>query len=317
MKIVCVEPIGISQAQSEELKREYAAMGHEFVWYADRKEDAATLTERMRDAEVVIISNIKLPREVLAACPQLKMLSVAFTGVDHIDIDYCREHGICVCNASGYATVAVAELAIGLMLDVYRRLTVLDAATRQGSTRNNFQGRELCGKTVGIVGTGAIGCKTALLLKALGCRVQAWSRSERALMKENGIPYVDLDTLMRTSDIISLHVPLTPETHHLISAEKLALCKPTAVLINTARGNVVDMDALAVALNEGQMAGAGIDVFDKEPPLAVNHPLLQAPNCVVVPHVGYATREAFDIRIGIVNDNIKAWLNGAPINVIV
>lgn len=317
MKIVCVEPIGISQAQSEELKREYAAMGHEFVWYADRKEDAATLTERMRDAEVVIISNIKLPREVLAACPQLKMLSVAFTGVDHIDIDYCREHGICVCNASGYATVAVAELAIGLMLDVYRRLTVLDAATRQGGTRNNFLGRELCGKTVGIVGTGAIGCKTALLLKALGCRVQAWSRSERALMKENGIPYVDLDTLMRTSDIISLHVPLTPETHHLISAEKLALCKPTAVLINTARGNVVDMDALAVALNEGKMAGAGIDVFEKEPPLAVNHPLLQAPNCVVVPHVGYATREAFDIRIGIVNDNIKAWLNGAPINVIV
>lgn len=315
MKIVCVEPIGISQAQSEELKREYAAMGHEFVWYADRKEDAATLTERMRDAEVVIISNIKLPREVLAACPQLKMLSVAFTGVDHIDIDYCREHGICVCNASGYATVAVAELAIGLMLDVYRRITMLDAATRQGGTRNNFLGRELCGKTVGIVGTGAIGCKTALLLKALGCRVQAWSRSERAQMKENGIPYVDLDTLMRTSDIISLHVPLTPETHHLISAEKLALCKPTAVLINTARGNVVDMDALAKALNEGKLAGAGIDVFEKEPPLATSHPLLQAPNCVVVPHVGYATREAFDIRIGIVNDNVKAWLAGKPVNV--
>ena len=315
MKIVCVEPIGISQAQSEELKAQYAAMGHEFVWYADRKEDVATLIERMRDADIAIISNIRLPREVLSACPKLKMLSVAFTGIDHIDTNYCREHHICVCNASGYATVAVAELAIGLMLDVYRRLTVLDAATRQGGTRNNFLGRELAGKTVGIVGTGAIGCHTALLLKALGCRVQVWSRSERAVMNENGIPYVDLDTLMRTSDIISLHVPLTPETHHLISAEKLALCKPTAVLINTARGNVVDMDALAKALNEGKLAGAGIDVFEKEPPLATNHPLLQAPNCVVVPHVGYATREAFDIRIGIVNDNVKAWLAGKPVNV--
>ena len=317
MRIVCVEPIGISKAQSEELKAQYAAQGHEFVFYADRKEDLATLTERMRDADVAIISNIKLPREVLSACPHLKMLSVAFTGIDHIDTDYCREHSICVCNASGYATVAVAELAIGLMLDVYRKMTELDAATRHEGTRNNFLGRELRGKTVGIVGTGAIGCQTAMLLKTLGCHVQAWSRSQRPLMQENGIPYVDLDTLMRTSDIISLHVPLTPETHHLISADKLALCKPSAVLINTARGNVVDMDALAVALNEGKLAGAGIDVFEKEPPLSATHALLKAPNCVVVPHVGYATREAFDIRIGIVNDNVKAWLAGHPVNVMV
>lgn len=314
MKIVCVEPIGISQSLAEEFKSKYAAKGHDFVWYADRKEDANTLIERMHDAEVVIISNIKLPKEVLSACPNLKMLSVAFTGYDHIDMDYCREHNICVCNASGYATVAVAELAIGLMLDVYRHITLLDADTRKGGTRNNFLGRQLFGKTVGIVGTGAIGRQTALLLKAMGCNVQAWSRSVRKEMTDAGIPYVDLDTLMRTSDIISLHVPLNKETNHLISAEKLALCKPTAVLINTARGNVVDMDALAVALREGKLAGAGIDVFEKEPPLATDHALLNAPNCVVVPHVGYATREAFDIRIGIVTDNVNAWLEGKPIN---
>lgn len=315
MKIVCVEPIGIDCAQAEEFKAQYAAIGHEFVWYADRHEDDATLVERMHDADIVIISNIRLSHEVLSACTKLQMLSVAFTGIDHINTDYCRQHQICVCNASGYATVAVAELAIGLMLDVYRKLTALDAAVRQEGTRNNFLGRELSGKTVGVVGTGAIGCKTALLLKALGCHVQVWSRTERTLMKDNNIPYVDLDTLMRTSDIISLHVPLTAETHHLISAEKLALCKPSAVLINTARGAVVDMDALAVALNEGRLAGAGIDVFEKEPPLEQSHPLLHAANCVVVPHVGYATREAFDLRIGIVNDNVKAWLAGKPVNV--
>lgn len=314
MKIVCVEPIGISQSLAEEFKSLFAQKGHEFVWYADRKEDINTLIDRMRDADAVIISNIKLPKEVLSVCAHLKMLSVAFTGYDHIDMDYCREHNICVCNASGYATVAVAELAVGLMLDVYRHITSLDGNTRSGGTRNNFLGRQLYGKIVGIVGTGAIGRQTALLLKAMGCNVQAWSRSVRKEMTDAGIPYVDLDTLMRTSDIISLHVPLNKETNHLISAEKLALCKPTAILINTARGNVVDMDALAVALKEGRLSGAGIDVFEKEPPLATDHALLNVPNCVVVPHVGYATREAFDIRIGIVIDNINAWLNGNPIN---
>ena len=119
-----------------------------------------------------------------------------------------------------------------------------------------------------------------------------------------GIPYVSLEELMRTSDIISLHVPLTAETNHLISRELLSMCKPTAILINTARGNVVDMDALAECLRDGKIAGAGIDVYEKEPPLPENHPLLNAPNCVLVPHVGYATREAFDIRIDIILNNL-------------
>lgn len=305
MKIVAVEPIGISAERAKEIQRQLAQKGHEFVWYADRKEDAATLVERMQDAEIVIVSNIPLPADVLSKCPKLQFLNVAFTGLDHIDLNYCEAHQIRVKNASGYATQGVAELAVGLMIDVLRQITRLDGSIREGGIRGAFLGRELRGKTVGIVGTGAIGIRTAQLLQGFGCDVIAWSRTQRPAVTEMGIPYVSLEELMRRSDIISLHVPMTPETNGLISKEMLALCKPTAILINTARGKVVDMNALAEALREGRMAGAGIDVYEKEPPLPQNHPLLNAPNCVLVPHVGYATREAFDDRIGIVLRNLE------------
>lgn len=305
MKIVSVEPIGISENRAQEIAAELAKDNHEFICYRDRKEDAATLIERMKDAEVVIVSNIKIGADILSQCPKLKMLDVAFTGLDHIDLDYCQAHNIEVKNASGYATEGVAELAIGLMLDVYRHITALDADIRQGGTRNNFLGKELRGKRVGIVGTGAIGIRTALLLQCFDCEVVAWSRSQKADILAHNIPYVTLEELMSTCDIISLHVPLTKETHHLISRELLEKCKPTAVIINTARGNVVDIDALADLLKAGKLGGAGIDVYEKEPPLAENHPLFSAPNCVLVPHVGYATREAFDDRIDIVLGNLN------------
>jgi len=305
MKIVAVEPIGISEERAQQIAAQLANQNHEFICYRDRKEDAATLIERMKSADVVIVSNIKIGADILSQCPNLKMLDVAFTGLDHIDLTYCKEHHITVKNASGYATEGVAELAIGLMLDLYRHITVLDSATRKGETRNNFLGKELRGKRVGVVGTGAIGTQTALLLQHFGCDVVAWNRSQKAEIKAHNIPYLALDELLSSCDIITLHVPLTDETYHLISKEKLALCKPTAILINTARGNVVDIDALAEALKAGKLAGAGIDVFEKEPPLPSNHPLIDAPNCILVPHVGYATREAFDDRIDIVLGNLR------------
>lgn len=305
MKIVAVEPIGISAERAKEIERDLAPKGYEFVWYGDRKEDAATLVERMQDAEIVIVSNIPLPAEVLSKCPKLQFLNVAFTGLDHIDLNYCETHQIRVKNASGYATQAVAELAVGLMIDVLRQITRLDGSIRKGGIRGAFLGRELRGKTVGIVGTGAIGIRTAQLLQAFGCEVIAWSRTQRTEVIGMGISYVSLEDLMRRSDIISLHVPMTPETNGLISRELLSLCKPTAILINTARGKVVDMNALADALRDGRMAGAGVDVYEKEPPLPQDHPLLNAPNCVLVPHVGYATREAFDDRIEIVLRNLE------------
>ena len=311
MKIVAVEPIGMSPELAQRLAAEMQAAGHSFVFYPDRREDADSLRARMADADIAIISNIPLPEAVLSACPKLKYIALAFTGKDHIDETYCKAHGIRIQNAAGYATRAVAELAVGLMLDVLRRVTALDADTRQGGTRAQFLGRELYGKTVGIVGTGAIGTYTARLLQAFGCNLIAYNRSEHAEIRAMGIPYLPLDRLMAEADIVSVHLPLTPETCHLLSRERLALCKPSAILVNTARGNVVDQQALAEALREGRIAGAGLDVYEKEPPLPADHPLLHAPNVVLVPHVGYATREAFDSRIGIVWDGIRAYLKEA------
>ncbi len=309
MKIVCVEPLGISQEHFEEIKHGLATEGHEFVYHMDRNEDATALVARMCDADIAVISNIPLPAAVLSQCPKLQYLSVAFTGLDHIDLAYCQEHHIEVQNAAGYSTTAVSELAVGLMLDVLRRVTSLDAAIRQGEGRGAFLGRELRGKTVGVVGTGAIGTATIRLLLAFGCKVMAYNRSRHADVEQMGVEYTDLYTLMQRSDIVTLHVPMTAETHHLISRERIAMMKPTAILINTARGNVVDIQALAEALKEHRIAGAGIDVYEKEPPLPTDHPLLSAPNCVCVPHIGYASREAFDIRADIVFDHVKQYLN--------
>lgn len=309
MKIVCVEPLGISTSHFEELKQQLASTGHELVYYMDRNEQADTLVERMHDADIVVISNIPLPAAVLSRCPHLQYLSVAFTGLDHIDLAYCKEHNIAVQNAAGYSTTAVSELAIGLMLDLMRQITRLDGATRQGQGRGAFLGRELRGKTVGVVGTGAIGTATIRLLLAFGCKVIAYNRSRHAEVEQLGVEYIDLDTLLQRSDIVTLHVPLNAETKHLISRERLAMMKPTALLINTARGNVVDIPALSEALKNGQLAGAAVDVYEQEPPLPAGHPLLGAPNCICVPHIGYASREAFDIRADIVFDHVKQFLS--------
>ena len=308
MNIVCVEPLGISQEHFENLKKEFATQGHTFQYYLDRKESEATLTNRMRDADIVVISNIKLPAEVLKECTHLQYLSVAFTGLDHIDLDYCKAHNITVQNAAGYSTVAVSELAVGMMLDLLRQITHFDGTIRQGEGRGMFLGRELRGKTVGVVGTGAIGTAVIHLLLAFGCKVLAYNRSEHADVVNLGIRYTDLDTLMRESDIVTLHVPMTAETHHLISRERLAMMKQNAILINTARGNVVDIPALAEALSSGEIAGAAIDVYEKEPPLPLDHPLLKAPHCICLPHIGYASREAFDIRANIVFDHVRNFL---------
>jgi len=308
MHIVCVEPLGISKEEFIKRQAEFKAKGHEFTFYMDRDESESALISRMKDSDIVIISNIKLTSSVLSACPKLKMLSVAFTGLDHIDLEYCSKHGIKVQNAAGYSTTAVSELAIGLMIDVMRHITAFDGTIRKGNGRGPFLGRELRGKTVGVVGTGAIGTATIKLLLAFGCKVMAYNRSEHKEVVDMGVNYCSLEDLLKNSDIVTLHVPMTSETHHLINAEGLALMKPTAILINTARGNVVDIKALAQSLKEGKIAGAGIDVYEQEPPLPTSHPLLNVPNCVAVPHIGFATREAFDIRAGIVFDHVNDFL---------
>ena len=313
MKLAILEPLGIEKEALFSLAQQTLGSRVELVYYDTRVEDVPTLIERSQDAEIVVLSNFQYRKAVLEHCPKLKMVCVAFTGVDHVDVDYCKEKGITVCNCAGYSTVAVVDLVFGMIISLYRRLRACDKATRTGGTKNGLIGFELEGKKFGVIGTGAIGTRCAAIANAFGCEVYAYSRTKKDLP---GVRYVELDTLLSTCDIVSLHVPVTPETKGLINRERLALMKPSALLINIARGPVVDSQALADALNSGALAGAGIDVFEGEPPIAQDHPLVQAKNTILTPHVAFATAEYIEKRAVIVFENIQKWLDGAPQNVI-
>lgn len=317
MKISLLEPLNVSEALIEELSAPLKEAGHEFVYYSEKTQDPEELYERSKDAEIVTIANNPLPNEVVARLDKTQLINVAFTGVDHVGLDAAKEQGILVANASGYANTAVAELSIGLVLGLYRQLIQGHEDTKKGSSfPGPIKGMEIHGKTVGILGTGTIGLETAKLFKAFGARILGYNRSEKEEAKEIGIEYCSLDELLQESDIVSVHLPLTDETRHTIGARELELMKESAVLINVARGPVIDNKALARALEAGQIAGAGIDVFDGEPPLSDDYPLLKAPNTLLAPHIGFLTAEAMEKRARIVFDNINAFIDGEPQNII-
>lgn len=316
MRIVIMEPLGISEAKLHSLIAPLQAEGHEVTWYDTKETDQAKLLERVKDAQIIMLANQPLSGDIIRQCLRLKMLSVAFTGVDHVDLGACKEKHITVCNAAGYSTNAVAELTFGLAISVIRNILPCDNRCRQGSTKDGLVGFELFGKTFGIVGTGAIGSRVAEIAQAFGCKVIAYSRTPKADLEAKGVQFVSLDELLQTADFVSLHTPLTAETKGLIDAAAIQKMKPTAVLLNAARGPIVDSQALADALNEGRLAGAGIDVFEIEPPLATDHPLLHAKNTVVTPHIAFASKEALETRADITFKNIEVWLNGSVQNLI-
>lgn len=315
MKIVFLEPLGISE---ELLKEKISSVidetKHEIIYYKDRQEDTDTLIERSRDADIVVLSNFKYGKDVMENCPSLKMVCVAFTGVDHVDIDYCREKGITVCNCAGYSTSAVADIVFAMVISLTRNIIPCQDKARNGGTKDGLVGFELDGKTFGIIGTGAIGTRVAKIANAFGCKVIAYSRTKKDLPD---VEFVTMEELLKNSDIVSLHVPQTPETTGLIGKEQLELMKPEAILINTSRGPVVDSAALAAALKNGTIAAAGVDVFNCEPPLPTEEPLLAAPNTLLTPHIAFASHQAFEKRADIVAENIKCWLEGNPQNVII
>lgn len=316
MKIVVMEPLGVALEKINALAAALQAAGHEFVYYTSKETQQDKLLERVQDADIIMLANQPLSAEIINACPKLKMLSVAFTGIDHVALDACRARNILVCNAAGYSTNAVAELTFGLAISVIRNIVPCDARCRRAGTKDGLVGFELFGKTFGVVGTGAIGARVAKIAAAFGCKVLAYSRTAKQELVDAGVQYVSLDELLAQSDFVSLHVPLTDATRGLINADAIAKMKQGAVLLNTARGPVVDSAALAEALNAGKLAGAGIDVFEGEPPIAENHPLCSAKNTVLTPHVAFASREALETRADIVFANIEKWLNGAPQNVV-
>lgn len=315
MNIVLMEPLGISAETLDKLAETLTRQGHQFTAYDSFTLDTDELIARGADADVMIIANHPLPAAVIEAASHLKLVSVAFVGIDHVDTAACKAKGVKISNTGGYCDDAVAELTVGLTLDCLRNITACHAAVQSGKGKAGLQGHELAGRTVGIVGTGAIGTKTAQLFLAFGAKVIAYSRTEREDVKAMGVTYVPLEQLMRESDIVSLHVPNNAETRGMISRELIALMKPTAIMLNVARGAVMDNAALAEALTAGKIAGAGIDVFDVEPPIPADDPLLYAPHTVLTPHVAFATDESMLRRAEIVFRNVEAYLDGQPENV--
>lgn len=316
MKIVLAQPLAIDRETLATLSEKVIQMGHELRIYEEDPKDQEELAQRLQEAEIAIVANYPVTAEALKQAAALRYLTIAFTGYDHVAMEECQRRGIQVSNASGYATDGVAELALGMIISLARRLVECDKTVRLGGTKAGLMGWELKGKKIGIVGTGAIGLRLAELLQPFQCRLLGYSRSESEAGKALGIEYMSLDEVLSRADVVSLHVPLNDQTRLLLNQARLEKMQAHALLINTARGPVVDSDALAEALRQGRLAGAAIDVFEKEPPIETDHPLLQAPNVLACPHVAFATEEAMVKRATIVFDNIEAWLQGRPKNLV-
>ena len=314
MKIVRLESLGVKDEVLEGYAQNLKAEGHEFQAYG-RDMDTAVQIERAKDADVIMIANMPLKGEVIRACKNLKFIDVAFTGVDHVDLEAAKENGVAVSNASGYSNESVAELVIGMTLSLLRNVPQVDTRCREGKTKDGLVGRELAGKTVGIIGTGAIGSRVAELYHAFGCKILAYDLYPKKDAPEY-LHYVEMEELLAGSDIVTLHCPLTPESTGLINQETIGKMKKGAILINASRGPVVDSEALAKALHEGTVGGAGIDVFETEPPLNTGHPLLHTSNTIVTPHIAFASEESMELRAKIVFESLELWMDGKQRNII-
>lgn len=290
----------------------------EIELYNDRARSQDELIRRMRGADVVI--NIraysKFTREVLSECsPSLKLLSILGTGTDNVDLSAAKEFDVLVTNTPGFAAPAVAEHALTLMLAVARQITTLDQEVRNGDWPRGLV-RQLFGKTLGTVGLGEIGAHMARLAKGIGMRVLAWTfhpSQERA--EQCGVQFVSLDDLFKNADVISIHVRLSDKTRSLIGNRQFDLMKPTAILVNTARGAVIDKEALLEALTTGKLAGAGLDTFHEEP-ISSDDPLLRLENVVLTPHSAGMTPETIEKGTQMTVDNVINFLEGKPSNIV-
>ncbi len=310
MKIVFLEPLGFSLGTLDHDCERLRQLGHEVILFPDKRPELNI--ERAQDADIVVQTDMPMDATFFEACPKLKMLATAIVGLNHLDLAYCKRHHITVTNAAGYSTEAVAELTVGMMLALFRHIAENDRVTRNWPGHAILPGYELKGKTVGLIGMGAIGRRTAELLRAFGCHLIAWNRSPISI---EGIHFVDKETLLRTADIVSIHLALSEETCDFITYKDLQLMKKSAVLINTARGPIVNNPDLARALTEGTIAGAALDVYAGEPPLfygeppmKADNPLLTAPNTLLLPHIGFGTTETQQLRMQIVLDNIQKFV---------
>ena len=277
------------------------------------------ILERCQSAEAVLTNKTPLNKITLQALPRLKYIGVLATGYNVIDLDAARQQGIAVTNVPAYSTHSVAQMVFAHLLNITQQVEHHAALVREGAWSRS---RDFCfwdtpqielqGKTMGIVGFGHTGSAVATLAQAFGMHVRAYTSKEASQLPP-GIKKASLEEIFSDSDVVSIHAPLTPDTRGLVNAARLALMKPTAILINTSRGPLVDEKALAEALEQGKIRAAGVDVLSNEPPRADN-PLLKAPRCYITPHIAWATREARGRLIEITVANLRAFLAGESIH---
>lgn len=278
---------------------------------------AAEVVDRLADADIAITNKVVIDKAVMAQLPKLKYIGVLATGYNVVDIEEARNRGIVVTNIPAYSTDSVAQMVWAHVLNITNRVGYYAEQNRNGRWAENkyfcyydFQHDELAGKTFGIVGLGNIGMAVARIALAFGMKVITYTSKTEL---PEGISRVDMDSLFRESDVISLHCPLTKDTQNLVNRNRLKQMKPTAILINTSRGLVIDEQAVADALNDGTIAAFGCDVLSSEPPKA-NNPLLTARNSFITPHIAWATVQARKRLVDICTENIEAFINGSPIN---
>ena len=293
-------------------------MGEVTVYERTRREEIAG---RAADADIVLTNKVVMDREMMALLPRLKYIGVLATGYNVVNIEAARERDIIVTNVPAYSTESVAQTVFAHLLTVTNRTEHYAQQNRQGRWAENrdfcywdTELTELAGKTMGIVGLGHIGRRVAEIALAFGMQVKAMT-SKKAEELPAGIQKAELQSLLASADVVSLHCPLTEGTRHLIHRETLRLMKPSAILINTGRGPLVDDEALAEALNEGRLRAYCADVVTEEPPKA-DHPLLHAPNAFITPHIAWATVEARKRLLQTAIGNVEAFVNGHPVNVV-
>ena len=275
------------------------------------------LASRLRQAEITvnIRGRTRFTADVLQACPKLRLISIWGTGTDNVDLKAAEARGITVTNTPGANAVAVAEHTIALMLAAVKQLPQSDQAIRQGGWPRNLV-PQLRGKRLAIVGTGLIGREVAGMGIGLGMEVVAWTfHPDPALARKLGFRYVELEDLLRTADAISLHLRATPETRHFLNRERLGLLKSGAIVVNTARGSLLDETALVECLRDKRLAGAGLDVFETEP-LPPGHPLASIPNVLLTPHAAGMTPEVIQNGLAMAVENIENFLKGTPTHVV-
>lgn len=301
--------------------------------FGERLDEKTQITPEMSEANVISCFTFsRVSAEVLKKFPNLKLIALRSVGFNHIDIDYCKEHNIAVVNSLGYGNVTVAEFAFGLMLDVMRKVTrSYENLKEEHPYADNYMGFELKNRTLGIIGTGAIGAEAVRIAHGFGMKILAYDLfPKQELVEKYNVVYLPLDELLKSADVISLHAPLTNDNFHLINNEKIDLMKSNAVIINTARGELIDTQALYEALSQGKIFAAGLDVLEAENMLTqpdktldfdyltndvirqtlLNDRLLKLHNVVVTPHIAYNTQEAQERILSITMDNISAFFNG-------